>query len=159
EHERCVRSLSDDELLRRLVDLLRQSRRVEADLAAHIGEVDARRLYASEAAPSMFAYCREVLHLSAAGACLRIPVARAARQHPVLLDMLRDGRLHLSGIAKLVPHLTPENQEAVLARAAHRSKREIEELIAELAPKPEVPSTVRAVPRRQAEPSAVVIST
>src|SRR5262249_56796214 len=103
----------------------RKARRVEADLIAHIGEVDARRLYAREATPSMFVYCTEVLHLSEAEAYLRITVARAAREHPVLLDRLRDGRLHLSGIAKLVPHLTVENREAVLRRAAHRSQRAV----------------------------------
>ena len=36
--------ISDDELLRRLSELLTKSRRVEAELVAHIGEVDARRL-------------------------------------------------------------------------------------------------------------------
>ena len=49
-------SFSDDELLRRLSDLLGRSRRDEADLVDHIGEVDRRRLYAREASPSMFAY-------------------------------------------------------------------------------------------------------
>jgi hypothetical protein len=34
----------DDELLRRLDSLLRDSRHAEADLVAHVGEVDARRL-------------------------------------------------------------------------------------------------------------------
>src|SRR5262249_49266695 len=150
DHEHALRSLSDDELLYRLLDLLRQSRRVEADLVAHIGEVDARRLYAREAAPSMFVYCTGVLHLSEAEAYLRITVARAAREHPVLLNRLRDGSLHLSGIAKLVPHLTLENREAVLARAAHCSKRAIEELIAELAPRPDVPTAVRVLPQRPA---------
>ncbi len=97
--------ISDDELLRRLSDLLQQSRRVEADLVTHIGEVHERRLYAREASPSMFAYCTEVLNLSEHEAYLRITVARASRQHPILLEMLADGRLHLSGIAKLAPHL------------------------------------------------------
>ena len=55
-----LKSISDDELLRRLSELLRQSRRVESELVAHIGEVDERRLYACEASPSMFAYCTEV---------------------------------------------------------------------------------------------------
>jgi hypothetical protein len=64
ERTRALTSLSDDTLLRRLAELLGQSRRVEAEVVAHIGEVDARRLYAREAAPSMFAYCTEVLHLS-----------------------------------------------------------------------------------------------
>jgi hypothetical protein len=77
-----LRSLSDDELLRRLAEVLRQSRRVEADLVAHIGEVDERRLFAREASPSMFAYCTEVLHLSEAEAYLRIAVARASRSVP-----------------------------------------------------------------------------
>jgi flagellar motor switch protein FliM len=44
---------SDDELLRRLKELVQQSRRVEADLVAHIGEAEERRLYARYAS-SMF---------------------------------------------------------------------------------------------------------
>ena len=48
--------VADDELLARLVSLLGDSRRTEADLLAHIGEVDERRLYAREAFSSMFEY-------------------------------------------------------------------------------------------------------
>jgi hypothetical protein len=141
-----LKSLSDDELLRRLSELLRDSRRVEADLVAHIAEVDARRAYARKAASSMFVYCTEVLHLSAFEAYLRIAVARASREHPILLTMLRDGRLHLSAIAKLAPHLTPKNRDAVLERAVHKSKRQIEELVAELAPRPDAPARMRKLP-------------
>jgi hypothetical protein len=145
--------VSDDDLLRRLTSLLGDSRGAEGDLVAHIGEVEARRLYAREASPSMFAYCTEVLHLSEAEAYLRITAARAARKNPVILDMLGDGRLHLSGIAKLVPHLTHENAASLLPRAAHRSKRQIEELIAEMAPRPDVPTLVRRVPTKTAQVS------
>jgi hypothetical protein len=138
--------LSDDALLRRLSELTRDSRRVEADLVAHIGEVDARRLYAREACSSMFAYCTEVLHLSELEAYLRIAVARASREHPMLLAMLREGLLHLSGIAKLAPHPTPDNREALLKRAVHRSKRGIEELVAEVAPRPDTSTVLRKLP-------------
>ena len=58
KYEQQIKSLSilsDDDLLNRLSELLQKSRRVESELVAHIGEVDARRLYAREAAPSMFA--------------------------------------------------------------------------------------------------------
>src|SRR5712691_10472340 len=106
EEKRPLQSIPDDELLHRLAELIGQSRRVEADIVAHIAEVDARRLYAREALPSMFAYCTDVLHLSEAEAYLRISAARASREHPMLLTMLADGRLHLSAIAKLGPHLT-----------------------------------------------------
>ena len=154
ERTHPLTSFSDDELLRRLSDLLGQCRRNEADLVAHIGEVDRRRLYAREASPSMFGYCTEVLHLSEAEAYLRIAAARAAREHPLLLTLLADGRLHLTAIAKLAPHLTPENREDVLNRAAHRSKREIEELVAELSPRPDAPAVMRKLPdRRAATPS------
>ncbi|HYN03636.1 MAG TPA: HNH endonuclease, partial [Vicinamibacteria bacterium] len=88
----------------------------------------------------MFVYCTEALHLSEAEAYLRIAAARAAREHPALLTLLADGRLHLTAIAKLAPHLTLENREALLGRAAHRSKREIEELVAELSPRPDAPA-------------------
>ena len=135
--------LSDDELLRRLSELLGQSRRVESELVAHIGEVDARRLYAREAASSMFAYCTDVLNLSEHEAYLRIAVARASRKHPMLLEILAEGRLALSVIARLAPHLTEVNRETVLAQAEGKTKRQIEELVAELSPKPDVPTTMR----------------
>jgi hypothetical protein len=149
ERTHSLTSFSDDELLRRLSDLLGQSRRDEADLVAHIGEADSRRLYAREASPSMFAYCTEVLHLSEAEAYLRIAAARASREHPPLLTMLADGRLHLTAIAKLAPHLTLQNREALLKRAVHRSRREIEELVAELSPRPGAPAVMRKLPDRR----------
>ena len=141
-----LQSRSDDQLLAQLAAILRDSRRVEADPVAHIAAVDERRLYLREACPSMFSYCVERLYLSEPETALRIVVARASLRHPVLLDMLRDGRLHLSGIALLAPHLTEQNRHAVLSRATHLSKRRIEELVAELAPRPDAPALVRKLP-------------
>ncbi len=151
-NKHTLKALSDDALLRRLSELVHGSRRVEVEVIAHIAEVDARRLYAREAASSMFVYCTDVLHLSEHEAYLRIRVARAASEHPVLLDMLADGRIHLSGIGMLVPHLTPGNRDSLLERATHRSKRQIDELIAELRPQPDVPATVRKLPARAPTP-------
>ncbi len=154
--ELALHSIPDDELLRRLHELAAQSRRVEADLVAHIGEVDERKLYARSAFPSMFVYCMQALHLSEAEAYRRITVARAARKHEVLLAMLRDGRIHISGMALLVPVLTPENRDAVLERATHQSKRQIEQLVAQLAPKADVPSVMRKLPGPRPVPSPEV---
>jgi hypothetical protein len=144
----AISTLSDDELLRRLSELLKKSRRVETELVAHIGEVDRRRLYARRAS-SMFTYCTDVLNLSEHEAYLRIEVARASREHPMLLKMLTDGRLHLSGIALLRRHLTEANRETLLKRAANKTKRQIEELIAEIAPKPDVQPTIRKLPEKR----------
>ena len=144
-------ALSDDELLVRLSDALKESRCREAVLVAHIAAVDARRLFAREAAPSMFRFCLDVLHLSEAQAYRRITAARLSRRFPALLTMLEDGRLHLCGIAVIAKHLTEANGEEVLARATHKSKRELEELVAEWAPKPDVPPKIRKKPQPKAQ--------
>ena len=146
EYERPLLAIPDDELLRRLGDLVSRSRGVEVDLVTHIGEADERKLYAREGSPSMFAYCTRVLHLSEAEAYLRITVARASRQHPMLLTMLGDGRLHLTGIALVLPLLTAENRDTLLKQATHRSKRQIKELIAQLSPRPDAPCVMRKLP-------------
>ena len=144
--------LSDDELIVRLSEVSKQSRCSEAVLVAHIAEVDARRLYAREASPTMFRYCTDVLHLSEAEAFRRINAARLSRKFPLLLTMLEDGRLHLCGIAVLSKHLTEANYKEVLAKATHKTKRKLEELVAELAPKPDVPPSIRKRPERKAKP-------
>ena len=141
-----LETLSDDDLLARLADVLLRGRRVEAELVWHLAEVDRRRLYLREACPSMHVYATQRLRMSDAEAYLRITVARVSRRFPVVLALLADGRLHLSAIAKLAPHLGNENGEALLGRAVHKSKREIEVLIAELAPRPDVPSLMRRLP-------------
>ncbi len=154
EDNRPLQAIPDEELLHRLADLMTQSRRAEADIVAHIAEVEERRLYAHESFPSMFAYCMDVLHLSEAEAYLRIRAARASLKHPMLLTMLADGRIHLTAIGKLAPHLTRENRDGLLQRATHRSKRQILELVAEIAPRPDVPPLIRKLPHRRTRPTA-----
>ncbi len=67
-----LESMSNDDLLRGLSELVQKSRSVEPELIAHIGEADKRKLYAEKSSNSMFAYCTDVLHLSEAEAYLRI---------------------------------------------------------------------------------------
>jgi hypothetical protein len=145
-----LKTVQDDDLLRQLARLVKESRGVEAEIVAHIAEVELRRLYARQACSSMFEYCRRILHLRENEAYLRITVARAARQYPVLLEMLDDGRLHLSGIARLAPHLTRENADAVIERACGMSHREIRDMVAELEPRPDVAAAIRRLPDRRA---------
>ncbi len=49
----------------------------------------------------MFDYCTERLLFSEGEAFYRIAAARAAREHPVILEMLAEGRLHLTAVALL----------------------------------------------------------
>jgi len=143
-----LKDLPDSDLLLKLAEVLKQSRRVESVLVAHIAEVDARGLFVSQASSSMHKYCTDVLHLSDAEAYLRIAAARASRRHPTLLKMLDDGRLHLSGLAVLAPHLTNSNCEELLSLATHKTKGEIQVLVAAIAPKPDVAPSIRKLPQR-----------
>ena len=146
-----LKSISNDELLRRTLDHLARSRTLEWELVAHINEIDERRLYRREGSPSMIQYCMDVLHLSEGQAYRRITAARTSREFPVIVDMLKDGRIHLCGVSALSKHLTRDNHEDVLARATHKSKRYIEELARELDPKPDVEPSIRKRPQRKAK--------
>src|SRR5216683_331571 len=128
----------------------------DQDLLARLAALATRSsLYAAHGHGSLFTYCTEVLRLSEDAACNRIYAARACRRFPVILDALASGALSLTSVRMLSPHLTPENHEAVLARASGRGRREIEALVAELAPRPDVPSSVRKLP--SAAPASMLI--
>ena len=139
-------SLSDGDLIIELRRLANCEREATVRLIEVLGEVDARRLFLAEGCSSLFTYCTHVLHMSEHAAYGRIEAARAARRWPVLLDMLADGSLHLTAVTLLSRHLTAENHRELFTAARHKSKREIEEIIAALRPQPEVPPTVRKMP-------------
>ena len=146
--------LSDHALLRDLAALLARDRSTTAALLAHIAEVDARKLYLPAAYPSMFLYCVQELHLSEDAAFNRIRAGRTARQFPVIFEALADGRLHLGAVLLLTPYLSPETVDELLAAATHKSKSEIERLLAERFPQPGVLAWVEASPASSATTAA-----
>ena len=139
--------LSDHDLLDRIAALAGQEREASAELVAHLAVLDARpSLYAALGHGSLFSYCTQVLRLSEDAACNRIDVARACRRFSVILERLASGALSMATVRMLRPHLTADNHEAVLEEASGRSRQDVLELIALLAPRPDVPSTVRKLP-------------
>jgi hypothetical protein len=140
-------TLSDAELLSTVKRLAANERHATVQLVAHLAEVDARRLYLGEGCSSLFTYCTQVLHLSEHAAYARIEAARAARRFPALLDAVARGALHLTAVTLIGPHLTADNVDRVIASAAHKTKREVEELVAALRPQPPVPACVRKLPQ------------
>jgi 5-methylcytosine-specific restriction endonuclease McrA len=64
----------------------------------------------------------------------------------MIVDALASGALHLTAVTLIAPHLTVENVEGVVAAATHKTKRDVEELVAALRPRPPVPSSVRKLP-------------
>lgn len=138
--------LSDHDLLVELERATLAERQATARLIALLIEVDSRKLYTGQGYSSLFTYCVQKLHLSEHAAYLRIEAARSARRFPTILDRLADGSVHLTAVGLLGPHLTFVNHVDVLDSAKHKSKRDIEQLIARLRPQPDVPAVVRKLP-------------
>lgn len=138
--------LSDEVLVARVKQLAAREREATVALIVHLAELDERRLYLAEGCSSLFTYCTQVLLLSEHAAYGRIEAARAARRFPVILGRLEEGAVTLTTVGLLAAHLTEENHRELLDAACHRSKRQVEELVARLRPQPPVPSCVRRLP-------------
>jgi 5-methylcytosine-specific restriction endonuclease McrA len=143
---RSLAHVGDDDLLRGGIAAATHERGRTADLLVYIAEIDARKLYLREACHSMKDYCIRRMRLEADAASKRIQAARVAWRFPDIFDLVEDGRLHLAGVVLLAPHLTEGNAGELLAAAADRSKRQIEELIAVRFPRSEMLTLVQALP-------------
>ncbi len=122
--------LDDATLLHDLSTLAARDRATTAELLAHIAEVDDRRLYVAAACSSMFTYCVRELRLSEDATYKRIQAARAARRFPRLFEDLAAGRLHLTAVCLLAPHLSADNVDELVAAASGRRKTELEAWLA-----------------------------
>lgn len=138
----CLDGVNNNDLLAQLKDLVGASNQLTSVILAHLAEVEARSIYREVACSSLYAYCVYELRLSEDESQRRILAARAARRFPVLFEMLESAAIHLTGIVLLAPHLTDENHAELLDRARFRTKREIQKLIAEVAPQADVPAKI-----------------
>src|ERR1700694_5018247 len=138
--------LSDSELFTRVKSLVARERDATAQLVAHLAELDTRDVYLREGYGSLHVYCRDALGLSEGETYNRIEVARAARRFPIILEMLAAGTVTLTAVRLLAPRLTPANHREVLDSARGKKKSEIEEIVARLSPRPDVPASVRKLP-------------
>ena len=134
--------LSDEELHLGTRRLVGRSNQLLAGLLAHLAEVEARGIHRERACAALCAYCIYELRMSEDEAFRRVKASKIARQFPVLFDQVAAGEILLTGILLLGPHLTEENHREVLARAKHRTKKEIGSLVRRLNPLPDVPARI-----------------
>jgi hypothetical protein len=134
--------LSDAELLAATRGLVGRSNQLLASLLAHLGEVEARGIHRTRACASLYGYCIYELRFSEDEAFRRVTAARLVRRFPALLDAVASGELHLTGLLMLGPLLTADNLVEVLARAKHRTKKELARLVRILDPLPQVPPRI-----------------
>ena len=141
-HHTDLTDLTDEALVSRLSTLCAEGHVLTARLIVHLIEVEERRLDLRAACTSMFDFCQRRLGMSEGASFRRITAARLVRRFPALLERIERGELHLSTLVLIRPHLDEQNVEELVAAVAGKTQRQVEELLARLAPKPDVPSAI-----------------
>ncbi|HEY0467058.1 MAG TPA: hypothetical protein VGC79_22805, partial [Polyangiaceae bacterium] len=135
-------NISDTRLRSELGELLIAGYRTEA----HLAELEQRKLHLKDGSESLYHYCTSVLRLSNSEAFHRIRAARVARKFPVVFGLLEQRQLHLTAICLLRDYLTADTHQQLLAEACHKTKWQLEELLARRFPRPDIESRIRKLP-------------
>lgn len=140
--------VENTELLAGLSQLVQRGNELTAEVLAHLAELEERRLHLQLGFPSLFAYCVEVLGLSEGSAGRRVAAARVCRCFPGAFELVARGDLHLSALCGLAPHLNPQNATELFTACCHKTRRQVDELLAARFPKPDVREQIRRLPTR-----------
>jgi hypothetical protein len=132
-------NLSDEELVSSLTAICFETRRLLGRLLVHLIEVEERRLDLRSACSSLYDFCQRRLGMSESEALRRIEAARLVRRFPCLLGHVERGDIHLTALLLLRDHFTDANVGELVIAARGKTKREIQELVAARAPKPDGP--------------------
>src|SRR5215472_3131156 len=143
-------NLSDEELLCGLSAVCSEARRLLGRLLLYLIEVEQRRLDLKSACSSLYDFCQRRLYMSESEAVRRIEAARLLKPFPTILEYLERGDVHLTALLLLRAHLTEANVYELLAAARGKTKRELEEVLAARAPRPDVMTTITELGRPSA---------
>ena len=137
-----------------LAALLRREHDALAEFLVALAAFDEARRWAELGHPSLFYFLHRELKLSKSAAQYRKVAAELIQEVPVVVEPLRKGWLCLSTIIAVARVVTAENWETVLPRFHGLSRREAEEVVAELQPDPAPPvRTVFTAVTRPAGPA------
>jgi len=145
---KTLEGLSTEELDRSAETLVRAEKRNTALVIAHIAEISRRKGQLERGYSNLFDYCTRRLHLSEGSVALRIQVANVSRRFPQILVALFENRMSLTVAGLLAPVLTESNVERLLADCAGMTRREAEEYLVALRPKPVFEPSIRKAPSR-----------
>ena len=120
-----------------------------AKLIAHIAEMSARKLALELGYKNLYQYCIQRLNLSEGAVPARIHVANVSRRFPQLLVALAENRISLTVASLLAPHLTEHNVDKLISDCSGMKRKETEEYLVKLKPKPVFEPSIRRRPSSQ----------
>jgi hypothetical protein len=141
-----LESLSTEELDRSAEKLVRAEKKSTALLIAHLAEMSRRKGALERGYKNLFDYAVRRLNLSEGSVALRLQVANVSRRFPQLLVALAENRMSLTVAGLVAPHLTEENVDTLIADCSGMTKREAEERLVALRPKPVFTPSIRRAP-------------
>jgi hypothetical protein len=113
---------------------------------AHIAEMSRRKGQLERGYSNLFDSCTRRLNLSEGSVALRIQVANVSRRFPQILVALAENRISLTVAGLLAPVLTESNVEKLLSDCAGLPRREAEQCLVALRPKPVFAPSIRRTP-------------
>lgn len=129
-------NVSAHTLLSKTTLLANEERQALAEFLEHLAEIDMRKIHVDEGYSSLFTFLTHRLHMSESAAAKRVRAARLGRQHPQVLALLSTGGIHLSAASILFEHRGHHAFANLLQKSIHKSKKEIEAMLAQTFAKP-----------------------
>jgi len=123
---------TNNDLLAKLFDLVREERELAAGLILCLVELNSRKLHIAAGYSSLFDFCVGVLGFSRNRAYKRAKMVNAITLFPELLKYLASGELTESHIAIIAPKLTECNFDLVVQNVRNMSKREATSFMARI---------------------------
>ena len=109
---------------------LKDERECLARFLGYLEIVDREQWFLEEGYSSLYRFCTEELGLSKNCALKRIAACRLVRRFPELLGLVEEGKLHLSAIVMLSPHVTEDNHAELFALAQGKTEEKLERELA-----------------------------
>ena len=141
-----LETLATEELHRMAENLVKAEQESAACLIAHLSEISKRKAHIELGYGNLYDYCKRRLGLSEGSTHLRVQVAKVCRRIPLVLERLGENRISLTVAGILAPHLDETNAEKLLSDCERMTKRQVNEYLVRLKPKPEVKSMIRKRP-------------
>lgn len=106
-----LKKLTDEQLHSKLVDAVKEEKRLLTLILHLLREIDARKVFSDFKCSSLFEYATKILHYSEAEAYVRINAMKLMREIPEIENSLQTGELSLTNIAQAQTYFKKEDRQ------------------------------------------------
>jgi len=126
-----ISKLSSDNLLKKFSVVVSREREVIVDVIIHLSEIAKRKLHAREGFSNIHAYLQKTFLYSGGATYRRMQAVKLSARFPEVLAYLSQGKLNLTSICLIEPHVTFSNGKRIIEQVLGKTKQEIEVFLAD----------------------------